>query len=59
MSLRRFKHSMSLLMDAFMAMFCGVDSYSKTKAFKDNKNIDLVMKRVSSRFVHCFFLNHL
>jgi hypothetical protein len=42
-----------------MAMFCGVDSYSKTKAFKDNKNIDLVMKRVSSRFVHCFFLNHL
>ena len=44
---------------AFVPMFWGTDSYSKTKAFQDNKNIDLVVKRVISRQANCLLLNHL
>jgi hypothetical protein len=43
---------------AFGPMFRDADSYSKTKAFQDNKNIDLV-KRVISRQANCLLLNHL
>jgi hypothetical protein len=33
----------------FIAMFCGKDAYSKTKAFKDTKFTDLAIKRILYR----------
>jgi hypothetical protein len=32
-------------------MFRGADSYSKTKAFEDNKYTNLAVKKVISRYV--------
>jgi hypothetical protein len=43
----------------FMEMFKGKDSYSKTKAFKDQRHIDLAVKRVVFRyeFISLFSFN--
>jgi hypothetical protein len=40
----------------FIAMFCGKEAYSKTKAFKDTKFTDLVVRRVLYRYTFKFGL---
>jgi hypothetical protein len=41
----------------FMGMFKGKDSYNKTKAFKDQRHMDLVVKRVVFRYEFIFLFS--